>query len=358
MKIKSLAAILTLITLLSTLWISWACVHANACRYMVNNDIDLSLRQEIQTLNDKVLTTIKNNDFNGLIGYFVNGVTDEQKQQIQEVFPSTVKEVNEESFEPYQDFYEKCMASLKYNPGEFRPGINSDSTVYVGNIGDVATDEMFLSFEISNDFTKRLLSMLYVKQDGEWKLHNCNFGTYVVAGKDSVEWYNEASAEYAKGYLIPALFRAQLADECLHASPFIKYDQQGKIADFFQKLTNEDKSKYTFPIELSSISSNPAVYGIELQFVQNETTAIVYGIEPQFVQKEIIPVVTYVTSYPLGNTSALTEEAKAMSPLLLNMFPGIADGASNIVFEVSLQPPDPRHRVFYDTRYITVDLSK
>lgn len=306
-----------------------SCVSVQPAAYLAkeDNEIDSSLRQEINALNTQILGVIQKADFDAFFGYFATGLTDEAKlkQQLQDALPSMTKYISGKTFTTYREYYVKWQGSGSM-PAIILPRDDKDYRVSVNRAGD----EMYLFFGTNKDFSQSLLSMIYVKQSGNWRLVNSNIGSFKVADKNAMQWYQESTAEYDKGYLIPALFRIQLASNCLRPSPFTKYDSESKITDYAKKLQDEAKTKYTFPIKLSNVKSNP----------------VMYYIEPQFVQNDMIPLVRYVTSYPLDNENALKEEANQMSPVVQEMFVGIADGVSNIVFKAFSEPPTDPNKTY------------
>jgi len=305
-----------------------SCVSINTGAYLAkeNEEIDSALRQQIATLNTQILGTIQKSDFDGLFAYFANGVDDgaKLKQRLQGSFPSLVKSTAGKSFDTYREYYIKWQGKNN-GPAVIVPQSDTDFRLSV----DHASDEMYVFLGVSRDFSQAMLTMTYTKQNGSWRLYNSYVGSYKVANKTAPEWYQEASTQYDMGHLVPASFRAQHASKLLAPSPMAKYDFEAKIVAYAKKLQDEMRATYTFPITASSVKGSPAIYYLD----------------PQFVQNDIVPVVWYITSNPLDNEAALKDEANLMSPVVQDMFPGIADGVSNIVFKAfSEAPSDPNKK--------------
>jgi len=75
-------------------------------------------------------------------------------------------------------------------------------------------DEIFVSIMQTPDgFNKFLASLVYTRQDNQWKLYELHIGSYSIADKNAVQWYEDAKSNYDKGYLVSAMFRLQLASE-------------------------------------------------------------------------------------------------------------------------------------------------
>jgi hypothetical protein len=289
-----------------------------------NEEIDLSLRQEIHKLNDNIIEVIQKGNSDELLGYFAIGLLGEQdlRQQIINNFTEMTGLTVEKEFEQYQDYH--CI----WGGGGNMPCIILPKTDYDFQISiQRVSDEMFLSLLNTQEFNQLLLSIIYVKQDNNWKVYLVNIGSFKIAEKNAVQWYEEALPYYNQGYLISAGFRLGMAKSCLHPAPFLKYQKEDKIVELIEKDQAEINSKYSFPIQLSHIESNP----------------VIYSIKPQFVQQDIIPVVWYITSIKLEDINNLKEEANLMSPIVQQMFPGIAEGTKYIVFKAfSELPNDPK----------------
>jgi hypothetical protein len=225
------------------------------------------------------------------LGYFAIGILDEQglRQQIINNFPKMAGLTAEKEFEQYQDYHCVCGGGGNM-PCVILPKTDYDFQISIQRV----SDEMFLSLLDTQEFNQLLLSIIYVKQDDNWKVYLCYIGSFRIAEKNAVQWYEDALPYYNQGYLTSAGFRLGMAISCLNPAPFLKYQQENEIVELAKKDQAEINSKYSFPIQLSDIESNP----------------VIYSIKPQFVQQDIIPVVWYVTSTRLKDVNSLKEEAK------------------------------------------------
>jgi hypothetical protein len=320
---KIILSLIVMIMLILTASCGVVKVQPAANLALENDEIDAALRQEIHSINDKVISIIQQNDLEAFSAYFVSGAGDDTlKQQIKDVFPRMVNITQGKKFEEYADYYCKWQGEGNI-PFTILPKDSTDFRISI----ERANNEMFIILmNTSSEFNQFLLSTVYTKQDNAWKIYKSHISLFKVAEKNAVQWYEDALAGYDKGYLVPALFRLQMANSCLQPAPFMKYDTEGKMADFVKQVQTETKAKYSFPIQLTSVKSQP----------------VIYYIEPQFVQKKILPVIKYVTSYSKADTNKIESEAREMIPEIQKLFPGIAEGASHLVFKAFSEPPlDP-----------------
>jgi hypothetical protein len=262
-----------------------------------------------------------------LFGYFVTGLAneDELRQNNKDIIPEVARFTKDKEFTLYKDFYCTCGGGGSM-PCIVLPKTDYDFQVSIKRVGN----EMFMSLSETQEFNKLLLSLVYAKQDGQWKLSQYHIGSFKIAEKNAVQWYEEALPYYNQGSLISALFRLEMANSCLNPAPFLKYQKEGEIVELAEKAQAEFKSKYSLPIQLSDIKGKP----------------VIYDIRPQFVQQDIIPVVWYITSIKLEDVNGLKEEANSMSPIVQQMFPDIAEGTKYIVFKAFSEPPSDPNKTY------------
>lgn len=233
-----------------------SCVSAGITGFLAleDNEINPSLRQEVVTLNTQILETIKKADFEGFFSYFATGLTNEGelRQQLQNIFPSLTKYVSENNIAKYREYYVKRSGN-RNTQATFPLKEDKDFKVSI----NLVSDEMYVFFGVDDGFYQSLTTEIYAKQNGRWKLLNFYVSPYKIAGKNALEWYQESTAEYDTGNLVPASFKIKVANRVLKPSPFAKYDFEAKITDYAKKLQDEVNAKYTFPITISSIKGNP-----------------------------------------------------------------------------------------------------
>jgi hypothetical protein len=297
-----------------------------------DDEIDMSLRNEIHDLNAAIVAALQNGDSATFRSHFVMEYQEQDfPQKFREVFPHMSGLAGNKQFAGHRDYY--CRSTGDAGHYTTIPKNDYDFRLFL----EAVTGEMFVSLmDTPQEFHRYILGNVYVRQENGWGLYQSFLGSYTIADKNAVHWYEEARSYYEKGYLVPASFRMQLAYDCLYPAPYLKYEDEKAVDDLMEKLTDEANDKYTFPVTLASIDSSP----------------ILYYIDPQFVQGNIVPHIKYVTSHPLTDATALDTEAEAMSPVVQELFPGIAEDTPHLVFQAYSEPPTDPNKL-YDA-YTTV----
>jgi hypothetical protein len=292
-----------------------------------NDEIELPLRQDIHKLDDSIVKVLQTGSADELFGYFFTGTMDEEqlRQNTKDNFPALSQTIADKQFKLYQDFH--CtFGGGGSASGIVLPNKNHDFQISIPRV----TDEMFISLLESQEFNQLLLSITYAKQGDDWKVWSIRVGSFKIAEKDAVQWYEEALTYYNQGYLVPALFRLEMANTCLYPAPCVTYQKEANIVKLAEKAQSEFESEYSMPLYLSNIEGKP----------------MIYGIRPQFVQGDIIPAIWYVTSIKLENGSGLENEANTISPIVQQMFPGIVEGTEYILFKAFSEPPSDPNKIY------------
>lgn len=302
-------------------------VGVGAYRSLRDEEIGEPLRDHIHRLNHGILDSIRKRASSAVFDLFVPEV------QQQEGFRRTFETFAGQSSNLLPDrefkvFHEYSVTLTKV--GSYSPVIPSDfPTSEAGFFMSLPgmSEHIFVSLlQTEGAFKDLLFSFVYVKHEDRWRLYHLHLGEFRVAGKAALEWCQDAKRLFEKGYLVPAALRMQVAGSCIRPAPFIQYAEEKKVKALDKKIQEALNARYEFPIVISDVATKPAIY-----FVR-----------PQFVKGELFPLVGCESKVAATDPSALKEEARAMLPNVVTLFPGIADGVSHVVFSAFFEPPtDP-----------------
>ncbi len=187
----------------------------------------------------------------------------------------------------------------------------------------------------SGNFKDLVLCFVYLKTKEGWQLFNFNCGVYKVDGKSPIQWYEEARKMYDKGWIVPAMQMMQLVKSFVRPAPFIAYDKEKEMFDFFKAGGTEAAKRYKFPFKAAWVKNAPVICGLDIEFVQNK----------------LAPVVIYVTKYPLARGVPIQEEVDAINSKIEKVIPGITQMTDLVVYRAFTEPPLDQNK---DYKYRTV----
>lgn len=287
----------------------------------VDGEIPKNVRGIIYKINNKLFESIKNNKPNVMINMFVEeGRSD---ARLENSITDTYQQINTiakgANFELLHEYFIDSRAE-----GQFTVTVPGDGKHKL-NIGvDGSKGPAFISLLTSSgNFRDLALSFVYIKGKQGWHLYTFHCGLYKVAGKSPVQWYEEASSMYKKGWVMPAMQRIQFAESFIRPAPFLQYAMEKEMADFFKNCSAEAAKKYKFPFKASWVKGAPQIYGLDVQFVRDR----------------LVPVVVYVTKYPLDRGVPIQEEADAITSKLGGVIPGITECSDELAYKAFTEPP-------------------
>jgi hypothetical protein len=307
--------------------------HLNANMTLQDEEIPAAEQKSIRVVNDRLLKGIRDNKASEVLDLLVDELRSDPTART-----GTAR------------LCEVLQPMLQKDPRKGREfliksvGIGGSATVDAGDqytaTLPTSGEDLYLYFsKASDDFQELLLSQVYVKRSGKWKLFKLHAGQASVAGKTADKWLTEAKAKRKAGFDFPALLRLQTAVELTTPAPFIVHQLKAQINAEIQDLQQQVLRKYKFPVRMSEIPS-----------------AAIHTIRPQFLKSELIPLVFYVTTNALNDQQQLQAEVEQMTPQLEGEFPGLTQDVSRVAFRAFSEPPiDPQHR--YEFYGLTVEIS-
>ena len=205
---------------------------------------------------------------------------------------------------------------------------------------DAGKGPLFISLlTTSGNFKDITLCFVYLKTKDGWQLYTFNSGIYKVAGKDPVQWYLEAKEMFDKGWDIPAMLWMQFVASFVHPAPFIQYEREKEMLDFFRSAAAEAAKKYKFPFKATWVKDTPTIYGLDTQFVKGR----------------LVPVVIYVTKHPLNSVTPIQDEVDAINSRIEKAIPGITKCGIEVGYRAFTEPPlDSQKEKKYRTLTSTV----
>jgi len=188
------------------------------------------------------------------------------------------------------------------------------------------SSEIYVSlYETYTQETDVLLSIVYEKENDKWKIRNFHAGSRRQFGKTFQQWLKDAEGDYNNSKKYSAFIKIAGAESMLKPAPFIEYILADSIKSYVDEIIRGTFSKDSFPIIFNDINSNPEIYSLTYQPITDVN--------------EFLPKFYYKTEYSLEDVASLEKEVDIMSEKLNEIFPGIENQFSAILFSATKKTP-------------------
>ena len=280
-----------------------------------NDKINKEILDSVKIVDDKVLDSIKNNQEDKLLEIGSEAFRNAPKNP-NVPFADMSKQIKDKSFD-YRDRY--YFVSKKIGDSNFTINISNDEYITL----EATNTDMFVSLRKSNSNKHDyLLAIVYVKEQGEWKLDRYALKDYSYDGMNAIGLYEKAKSLDSQGYKMPAISYGILSAVTLHPASFLHYKKESEITDFFKKLSVDVKNEYTFPQKLKS-HNNLEIYSFTVR------TDI----------EGVIPVVRYVTNIELSKKEAIDKEVNDINDEVISLCPGMKENFKQLIYEAYSEEP-------------------
>ncbi|SFE01446.1 hypothetical protein [Flavobacterium phragmitis] len=293
----------------------------------VNENIEKEKRDEIKLLNDKLFKAVMNNDVNGVKALISDKLLEKDGANIAKLIADISKSFPSESYRILDEY--NVSNSVANINNTVVSGVSQDNA-YVLNYLALNKD-MYVSLLIPNGHDNELLiTVIYGKYGDEWKINILHFGQYSLLKKTAIDYYKLAQERYKKSALTDAVNYSGIAKECLRpANDIFKYQKEDEINEFYSKVMNEVNSKYTFPLSIDNIETKPKIFRIF----------------PQGTEKGYAPMVCYLSTIKLQDTTALRTENNKVKKEIGKIFPGIDKDKPLVLYRIFNEMPDGKKEV-------------
>lgn len=287
-----------------------------------NDHINSADRENIKILNSKIIDALAENNPTKLKKVF----SDELEKKVGSDLGNFVETVHEK-FKP-KDY------SILDEYLESNSTIGTTSTAMKGLSGEddykisypILTEETYVSLLINNGAAKsELVSCVYGKYDGEWKLTVLKIGTYSFFGKTAIDFYKQAKSNYGKGNLIDAAMDILMIKETASpANDMFHYQNAETMAAFSNKVWAEVNANIVLPKKIVAIKTSPEILNVS----------------PTPMAEGIYPTVGYLSKINLEDTVALKRENSELKKIIGNILPGIDKEKKYVFFKAYNEIPN------------------
>lgn len=270
-----------------------------------DDNIDPDIKSQIHKLNYEIIDGFIENNPDKVFAVCNEDLVKKSKNEITNLIYQVRQSFSKENFKILNEFYQKNTSK------------NAQTNVMTGISGDhdyiisfkALNYEMFVSVGyFDNDLNQTCITMIYGKNEDEWKLNIMQIGTLRIMNKDAFDWYVEAKSKYEKDYLIDAANDIALSSLLIRpANQLWHYQKEKEIKEFGDKIMADIHSKFTFPMTVDYVETKPQIFRIY----------------PQGMNEGYFPMVQYTTSIDFNDTTSLSKECDEIHSKIGELYKGI-----------------------------------
>lgn len=287
-----------------------------------DENIGQSLKNEIETLDKKVLEAVTTNNADLLKSIMSDKLLEKSGENIDQLIQQASSIINTTDYKVLNQFQAKNSTT----------GIGNTIISGVSGLNDyiihyqALNEEMFISILIpKSGLDEFIVTNIYGKYPEGWKLNILQFGQYKVNGQTAPELYSEAKAGYDNGYLMDAANNMFLSSKVANpANKFWQYQKEDEMKEFYEKVMSEINSEFKFPMTLEAIASKPQILSIY----------------PQGTADGYFPMIEYLTNLDLKDTFQTKAENEKVHSEIVKAFSGIDKDKGFIFYKAFSEMPD------------------
>ncbi len=315
---------INLFALLIAVNLSIGCSH-NVSKYKLqhNKDIDKSISEELTKLNKQAYGYLANNEYSSLSDLFSDTLSHSINADFTQTFiPQMAKSLKGKGYKVFDEYYVE------------NPLLDSPITI-AGGAGETAykfrfkspTKQTYITLLTSEDSTNEImLTLAWGKYDGKWQLNIVRGEDYSINGKNAIDFYKAARKYRDSGDFVDAINTMWFSTHCANPSgTYMTYDIAGQINSFADSLGKELKEKYELPYTIKQLTTKPQVFNIHYEFMEGALT----------------PMIMYLSTIPVNDTTKLKAENNEFHQQLDAIFYGMNKNNKNIIYRVYNQQPVP-----------------
>ncbi|AXG75042.1 hypothetical protein DVK85_12710 [Flavobacterium arcticum] len=270
---------------------------------LANEKIDKNLKETIKAKNDSLLSALSNSDMKTFKTLGSPDFVKHLQGRIENAVWAFRKGYLKTDYEVYDEYYNK------HGKAPNNSKIESEKRQYTFSFTNNAKETYISLLKTSyNNLGDYLITIIYEKIDGKWKLDYIHLDPLGQFGNNAQDYFDIAQQKEKEGFVIDAFFNVDIAGSCLTpAEKMLKYNNEERIL-FYQKTWQEQiKSEYKFPQPLRNISSVPMV--AELRPINN--------------REGMFPLFSYETKVPVEDTIILEMEFEEVKREIKRIYTGL-----------------------------------
>lgn len=281
----------------------------NNLKTTFNDNIDSSVSDKIDAVQDKLFTAIKNEDVEGVKSCLSPSLLESSEFKA---------ELFVEKISPLIITSEFVVVDRYYSTGDISgeesvksiSGDEREDQLTINKLRFYSNESYNLFLRSTNPGLQYLFFISLSPWEGEWKINILRVGNYAVDGMTLPGLYEKAALYREEGNLTAATVYALAMNKLQNPAPFLQYKKQDEYMAFMKSAAEELHSYVLFPFPVEDTE----FFGLDLVFTRD---------------KGLVPVLSYKTDTVLDSEDA-DKEALELKKGLTETLTGI-DKAFDLV---------------------------
>lgn len=292
-----------------------------------DENIDPTIKSEIRLVDSQVLKAISSNDPDLLKSNMSKMLLSESGTKLDGILNQVSNIITTDEYSILNQFMVKNSTT---NIGNTVMSGISELNDYIIHY-QALNVEMFISVLIPKSGNEEfIITNIYGKYSDEWKLNIFQIGQYRIDGQTAPELYTKAEEEFEKGYIVDAANSAFLYSKIVKpGNELWQYQKEKKMEDLQKKIMSSINEQYQFPLILDKIESQPKIVSVY----------------PMVVEEGYFPMIEYITSIDLGDTTNTKRENDSIHKIIGKTFNGIDKDKKYLFYKAYSRMPDGKTQV-------------
>lgn len=287
-----------------------------------DENIEQSLKNEIKVLDEIVLEAVTTNNTTLIKTIMSDKLLEKSGSNLKQMIEQVYGVIKNKDYQILNQFHVKNSKTGISNTVMTGISGQDDYTIHY----QALNEEMFISLIIpKNGLDEFLITNIYGKYPGGWKLNILQFGQYTVNGKTATQLYSDAKSQYEKKYLVDAANNMFLCSQVSNpANTFWQYQKEDEMKQFYETAMTDIKNEYTFPVTMDNIKTRPQIINIS----------------PQGMQEGYFPMVAYLTNIDLKDTISTKAENDLIHKSIGQVFNGLDKDKKLLFYKAYSEMPN------------------
>lgn len=166
---------------------------------------------------------------------------------------------------------------------------------------------------------KMLVSLVFGKEKGDWKIQLIQIGNIELAGKNAMDYIQQAKKYYEEDNFVAAYMSSEYAAMLARpAGNLFHYELEDDIENGYRKSRGAFEKKYTMPLFADGLNPQPVISSMQAYIEQRRAHPM--------------PEISYTYNKPV---SSYEEENLKLHQHIEQVLPGIKDIADSIAYSVT-----------------------